>query len=569
LVLFDRVDALNTLVASDIERQESRRAPPDANPAIKLVLVRPETRAKLCLPSDVASVPRRKYAELLAALDDDGARAALVDVMFVGKRADDAKVRSTLAGLNQLRVTLGTTCTPEDSATQTDDGVVCDFPPIAVAPEPPAANVRVGSIFALSDQSQRLVGAIPYQRDRKTGTTLWFAPLVTALQYLGLDPDRLSNDHTNDLLIDDAIQWKLSNGQMFIRPTRTKDPFRTYEFADALKESKSSEGKRLFKDSLVVIGVDLPDVDQHPVSGLGNMAGSLYLAQMVNTAMLAVTNQHHEVDFVPWAAWALLMGFLAFRSALLGSSVLSILGGLACLALTSVPSFVFSSWIGVHFPWPQPESTVIICLLTGLLFGRVWPPPTIRQSRRSDATVLFLDLVNSTGMMNDLGTERYEELFARIFQEFNRIVDRLGGVIERSTGDGFVAIFLPGGNRHHAIRAAEAAMELVEAATSASSEDATVEVSVGFETGPITGGYVRENNRRTWNSTGPTVHLAQRLEGSARRFGSHIALGPVARRYVQEEYPCEVLGREDVKGFSDPVEVSTLQVLGPVPSSKL
>ncbi|MCW5935806.1 MAG: adenylate/guanylate cyclase domain-containing protein [Fimbriimonadaceae bacterium] len=122
----------------------------------------------------------------------------------------------------------------------------------------------------------------------------------------------------------------------------------------------------------------------------------------------------------------------------------------------------------------------------------------------TEAAILFCDIEDSTGLTRRLGPEGYQALYAQFIATSDSVVRRNDGELERTTGDGFVAVFRP--HRHHPVdRAVKAAEEILTAtATLAKS-------SLGMEFGRVSGAYVSEGGREVWSSAGETANLAKRL----------------------------------------------------------
>jgi class 3 adenylate cyclase len=66
---------------------------------------------------------------------------------------------------------------------------------------------------------------------------------------------------------------------------------------------------------------------------------------------------------------------------------------------------------------------------------------TARPPRRTVATVLFTDIVGSTRLAAELGDRRWGELLDRHDQRAREMLDRFGGRMVKTLGDGLLAIF--------------------------------------------------------------------------------------------------------------------------------
>src|SRR4051794_4944686 len=99
--------------------------------------------------------------------------------------------------------------------------------------------------------------------------------------------------------------------------------------------------------------------------------------------------------------------------------------------------------------------------------------PRAREApRRRLATVLFVDIVDSTGLATTIGDRRWRELLVRFRRTVREQLRRHSGVEQDTAGDGFFATLT---EPDEAVRAA---VDIVRA-----SQDMGVEVRAGIHTG--------------------------------------------------------------------------------------
>ena len=115
---------------------------------------------------------------------------------------------------------------------------------------------------------------------------------------------------------------------------------------------------------------------------------------------------------------------------------------------------------------------------------------------RTLATVLFADIVDSTGLANAIGDRAWRKLLDSFQQDVRAVIERWNGRNLEFTGDGVMAVF------DAPTRALRCGFELVEAA-----HGLKLEIRVGLHTGEI--------ERRETGIGGIAVHIAARLLGSA------------------------------------------------------
>ena len=112
------------------------------------------------------------------------------------------------------------------------------------------------------------------------------------------------------------------------------------------------------------------------------------------------------------------------------------------------------------------------------------------------ATILFTDIVDSTGRAVDLGDRRWRELLDEHDAAVAATVRRFDGVLVKSTGDGALATFASPGRAIAAAKAIEAALSVLGLQTRA-----------GLHTG--------ECERRGDDVGGIAVHIASRVAALA------------------------------------------------------
>jgi class 3 adenylate cyclase len=145
-----------------------------------------------------------------------------------------------------------------------------------------------------------------------------------------------------------------------------------------------------------------------------------------------------------------------------------------------------------HFFWTQYAGELLDEVqefLTGVC--------PVAESDRVLATVLFTDIVDSTGRAVALGDDRWRDLLNRHDAMSAREVARQGGRIVKTTGDGILATFDGPG------RSVRCALALARGA-----EDLGFELRAGVHTGEV--------ERRGEDIAGVGVNIAARIEALAR-----------------------------------------------------
>src|SRR5580765_6657023 len=161
---------------------------------------------------------------------------------------------------------------------------------------------------------------------------------------------------------------------------------------------------------------------------------------------------------------------------------------------------------------------------------------------RKLATVLFVDLVDSTGLVAGADPEVVRQRVNRYFEHVSHCIRTHGGTVEKFAGDAVMAAFgVPIAHEDDAERALRAALQIVPAVT-----ELDLKVRIGVEAGEV----VVEDAESTF-ATGEAVNLAARLQQAAPEDG--ILIGPGVRRLVDGRVVAEPSDAVPVAGRPEPL----------------
>ena len=89
----------------------------------------------------------------------------------------------------------------------------------------------------------------------------------------------------------------------------------------------------------------------------------------------------------------------------------------------------------------------------------------VTRAEYKQVTVLFADVVHSMDIAAAVGPERLREVMAELADRCAAVVQRYGGMVDKFTGDGIMAVFgAPVALEDHAVRACLAALGVQEEA---------------------------------------------------------------------------------------------------------
>src|SRR5918995_561651 len=123
------------------------------------------------------------------------------------------------------------------------------------------------------------------------------------------------------------------------------------------------------------------------------------------------------------------------------------------------------------------------------------------------ATVVFVDLVDSTGLVARSDPEVVRRRVTRFFEQVSHCIETHGGKVEKFAGDAVMAAFgIPQAHEDDAERAVRAALAILDSVT-----ELGFEARVGIESGEV----VADSSDSTF-ATGEAVNVAARLQQQAK-----------------------------------------------------
>ena len=190
--------------------------------------------------------------------------------------------------------------------------------------------------------------------------------------------------------------------------------------------------------------------------------------------------------------------------------------------------------------------------------------PAARWGELKQATVLFADVVSSTEHIAQLDPEQAMERLQPAIMLMCEAVERFGGTVIRTLGDGVMALFgAPKALEGHARLACEAALQM-QAAFARHAQVLTIRV--GLHSGQVASDPHAQDGRKGGGAHGLTIHLASRVVGLA--LPGRVALTEDCHALVRESADVEALGPMPLKGIPQPVQIYLLRGLKPAFASQ-
>jgi predicted ATPase/class 3 adenylate cyclase len=186
------------------------------------------------------------------------------------------------------------------------------------------------------------------------------------------------------------------------------------------------------------------------------------------------------------------------------------------------------------------------------------------EGERKQVTVLFVDIVDSSRLAEQLDPEVMHRLMDRTLRLMAGTVHRYEGTVNQFLGDGLMALFgAPVALEDHAFRAVQAALTIRETVAGYSEQlkreqGVELELRLGLNSGLVVVGKIGDDLRMDYTAVGDTTNLAARMQALAEP--GTILMTDATHRLVSDYVRWEALGEVLVKGRSAPVSV--FKVLG-------
>ena len=174
-------------------------------------------------------------------------------------------------------------------------------------------------------------------------------------------------------------------------------------------------------------------------------------------------------------------------------------------------------------------------------------------------TVLFADIIDSTGLAEKLEPSRFGEILNEYYQYMTDVIFEYGGLVDKYLGDGVMAVFgVTGSKPDPEGRAVRAGLKMIEQVARLRQQVAQIHIGVGINTGLVVAGYVRTKQRVEFTVLGDTVNVAAGLQAQARP--DRLMVGPATAAAIAGRFYMKRIGAIPVKGRISEIQVQ--EVLG-------
>jgi PAS domain S-box-containing protein len=166
----------------------------------------------------------------------------------------------------------------------------------------------------------------------------------------------------------------------------------------------------------------------------------------------------------------------------------------------------------------------------------------------AQATVLFSDIVNFTGIAAEASPGEVVQLLNAIFSSFDRLADRHDLEKVKTIGDSYMAVGgVPQERPDHLQAIAELALDMQTAITQfRTPKGQAIQLRIGLHTGPVVAGIVG-SRKFIYDLWGNTVNIASRMESQGE--AGQIQVSDRVFQHLSNRYVLAPRGKIEVKGI--------------------
>ena len=189
--------------------------------------------------------------------------------------------------------------------------------------------------------------------------------------------------------------------------------------------------------------------------------------------------------------------------------------------------------------------------------------------RNETIVVLVSDIRNYTGISERLPAHDLSRFMADWFREGSALIERHGGIVDKFIGDSLMAYWTvpnpgaPADEVNAALRAARDYLALSAAFAqrlAAQFPGQAFRIGVGLNMGSAVLGNVGGGEHPSFTVVGDSVNVAFRLEALTKERGCSVVLSRNMAEHAASEFRFADLGQAEVKGRSEPVAISSLNL---------
>ena len=493
--------------------------------------------------------PRRYHAQLIAKLNQAGAKTIAFDILFQNTRDDDEVLAQAMAEANNVIL-------------------------------PYKLDVSAyRNTFDFSNTEYKVNNIkYPVAEFRKNTSEMGYLNLLTdhegTIRRLHLLNHEGSKPFAISIAEDYSKQSKVfQNDELLLDFKAAQGYFKEIPYYQVLNNNFNP---KLFQDKIVLIGAkgnSFQDYLATPLAAIkGYLPGVMIHATIIDNYLEDSFMQQLEtpVIYLLTILFSILIAWIYYQLSPIYSLVSSILI-LISVVIINLAIFVYFDFFIPLLPFAL---VVIINLIISLLswylkierrrsklkttLGRYLAPEVIKevlqlseenylQGQRKDITVLFVDINSFTEFSEKHSSQEVVTLLNKYLTLITEVTFAHAGTLDKFLGDGVMIFFnAPTKQTNHAIKAVNLAIDLQNKIQD--DPELPLSISIGINTGPAVIGNIGSTKRSDYTAIGDVVNTAARIEGITP--GNEIYIGDGTWQKLGNKFEVQLKSKVRLKGKS-------------------
>lgn len=207
----------------------------------------------------------------------------------------------------------------------------------------------------------------------------------------------------------------------------------------------------------------------------------------------------------------------------------------------------------------KKSEALLLSILPAVIAERLKRGEEFIADRIEEASIIFIDIVNSSGLSEQLSPQGLILILDQVFSMIDRLIDRYQIEKIKTMGDSYMAAAgVPIPNKNHAETIANFALKILEGLKKLNKEQGCqLQIRIGIHSGPVVAGIIgaKKFNYDLW---GKTVNLASRMESQG--VPDKIQVTESTYNMLKKKYDFIPRGEIEVRGIGN---FNTYFLVGP------
>jgi class 3 adenylate cyclase len=195
----------------------------------------------------------------------------------------------------------------------------------------------------------------------------------------------------------------------------------------------------------------------------------------------------------------------------------------------------------------EKSESLLLNILPKTIAEQLKKQPGCIADRFDQATILFADITDFTGLSSQLSPTELVKLLNEIFSSFDQLVDRYNLEKIKTIGDAYMIVGgIPKPRKDHAMAVADIALEMQQTIHRFRHHDnQQINIRIGINTGPVVAGVIGLK-KFTYDLWGDAVNIASRMESQG--IAGEIQVSQSTYLLLKDQYHLEERGIIAIKG---------------------